>query len=103
MVTDQGLYGFIVPGPKRSDLHRDSRYSLHSETCPPPRHEDAFSVSGRVVFLDDRSLRDALTRQLLVERGLDVPYPGFEALLLDPWVDSSNMLLIRRGRSVSGR
>ena len=28
---------------------------------------------------------------------------NYLALLLDPWVDSSNMLLIRRGRSVSGR
>jgi hypothetical protein len=32
LVTPEGLYGFIVPGPKLKDLRRDSGYALHTET-----------------------------------------------------------------------
>jgi hypothetical protein len=30
LLTDEALYGFIVPSPKRADLHRDGRYAIHS-------------------------------------------------------------------------
>ena len=36
LLSNGGLYGFIVPGPKLRDLRRDGRYALHSETFAPP-------------------------------------------------------------------
>lgn len=73
------LYAFIVPGPKLADLRRDSRYALHSETFPPPRHDDGTYLTGRVRELDDPSLRERLTAQILAERSLAEPWPGFES------------------------
>lgn len=78
LLTGQGLYAFIVPGPKLADLRRDARYALHSETFPPPRHDDAFYLTGRVTELDDPDLRADLTKQFLAERKLDAPWPGFD-------------------------
>ena len=79
LVNDDGLYAFIVPGPKREDLRRDGRYALHSETFPPPRHDDAFYVTGTALFIDDPSLRESLTHQFLAERDLVTPWDGFDA------------------------
>jgi hypothetical protein len=78
LLTGEGLYAFIVPGPKLADLRRDPRYALHSETFPPPRHDDAFYLTGRVTEPDDAPLRAALTAQFLAERKLQEPWPGFD-------------------------
>jgi len=78
VMTERGLYAFIVPGPKLGDLRRDHRYALHTETFPPPRHDDALHVTGTVIELDDARLREALTGQFLVEHRLDAPWPGFD-------------------------
>lgn len=40
LLTDTGLYAFIVPTPKQKDLHRDGRYAMHS--FPLDDKEDAF-------------------------------------------------------------
>jgi hypothetical protein len=72
------LYAFVVPGPKLADLRRDPRFALCSETLPPPRHDDNAYVTGVVEELDDPALRTRLTEQLLAERGLSEPWPGFE-------------------------
>jgi hypothetical protein len=78
LLTDDGLYAFIVPGPKREDLHRDGRYALHSETFPPPHHDDAFYVTGTAFLIDDSVLWETLTHQFLAERDLATPWDGFE-------------------------
>ena len=78
LLTDAGLYGLIVPGPKLLDLRRDGRYALHSETNPPPRHDDAFYVTGLVRWPQDAQLRRCLDEQMLSERKLSKPWPGFE-------------------------
>jgi hypothetical protein len=78
ILTEGGLYGFIVPGPKLLDLHRDPRYSLHSETFPPPDHDDAFSMTGVVRWVRDERVRSTLARQFLAERQLTEPWPGFD-------------------------
>ncbi len=78
LLTDDGLYAFIVPGPKLEDLHRDGRYALHSETFPPPHHDDAFYVTGTAVLVEDPVLRGTLTNLFLVERDLVIPWDGFE-------------------------
>jgi hypothetical protein len=77
-VTDGGLYAFIVPGPKREDLHRDGRYALHSETFPPPHHDDAFYVTGTAVSIDDPVLWETLKRAFLAERDLVAGWDGFD-------------------------
>ena len=81
-VLARGLYVFVLPGPKLADLRRDGRYSLHSETFPPPRHDDAFSISGVAVELDEPELRAELTQQFCDERDLAEPWPGFEEQVL---------------------
>ena len=45
VLNDEGLFAFIVPSPKRNDLHRDGRYAMHS--FPADDNEDAFSVAGQ--------------------------------------------------------
>ncbi len=77
-ILADNLYAFIVPGPKLVDLRRDSRYALCSETCAPPRHDDNLYITGRIEELDDADLRERLTTQLLAERSLNEPWPGFE-------------------------
>ena len=99
LVTDDGLYAFIVPGPKREDLRRDGRYALHSETFPPPRHDDAFYVTGRAVFVEDARLRDLLTRQFLAERDLVSPWEGFEAQDLVEFKLERCLLTLTQARS----
>ena len=44
VIDGDGLYAFIVPSPKRDDLHRDGRYAMHS--FPADENEDAFCVTG---------------------------------------------------------
>jgi hypothetical protein len=79
VLTDHGLYGFLVVGPKLHDLRRDPRYALHSETVPPPHYDDAFSLKGTIVELPEaEALRAELTEQFLAERSLDAPWDGFE-------------------------
>jgi hypothetical protein len=78
LLTGDGLYAFIVPGPKRDDLHRDGRFALHSETFPPPHHDDAFYVTGMAVLIDDPPLFESLKRQFLAERDLAEPWAGFD-------------------------
>jgi hypothetical protein len=75
LLTDDGLFAFVIPSPKRSDLMRDGRYSLHS--FPAPENEDAFSVTGRAERRDDAALREVCSRIWFAERDLDGPPPGF--------------------------
>jgi hypothetical protein len=78
LLTDDGLYAFIVPGLKRDDLHRDGRYALHSETFPPPHHDDAFYITGRAMAIDDPALYQSLKQQFLAERDMPEPWPDFD-------------------------
>ncbi|MET8462054.1 pyridoxamine 5'-phosphate oxidase family protein [Micromonospora zamorensis] len=45
VITDEGLFCFIVDSPKRRDLERDGRYALHS--FPPEESDDEAYVAGR--------------------------------------------------------
>ncbi|GAA0474417.1 hypothetical protein Ade02nite_75000 [Paractinoplanes deccanensis] len=51
VITDEGLYCFIVDSPKRRDLERDGRYALHS--FPPEESDDEAFVTGRAVRVTD--------------------------------------------------
>jgi hypothetical protein len=77
LIDDTGLYAFLVPGPKRDDLHRDGRYAMHS--FPADDNEDAFSIAGRAVPVDVADRRLRLARLFLDERGWSEPPKGFEA------------------------
>jgi hypothetical protein len=70
-----GMYAFIVPGPKQSDLHRDGRFALHS--FPGPDNEDAFYCTGTVRPEEDPATRRALAEVFVTERsGVGVPAPA---------------------------
>jgi hypothetical protein len=90
-----GLYGFIVPSPKRADLLRDGRYALHSFPCID--NEDAFYVTGTARPVQDLEVRSALVQQFLEERTTqDIPAPGSDQMLFS--FDIGRCLLTRTTR-----
>lgn len=82
ILTDNHLFGLIVPGPKLDDLRRDGRFALHSETLPPPQQDDAFYVTGRAVEVTDATRWERVATQFLAEREVGSRWPGFEAQVL---------------------
>lgn len=82
LVTDAGLYAFIIPSPKQKDLHRDGRYAVHS--YPLEDNEDAFYLSGVASQVSDPQIRDRLARQFTDERSeFAPPPPGDEQHLFE--------------------
>jgi hypothetical protein len=45
VITDEGLFCFVLDSPKRRDLERDGRYALHS--FPPEDSDDEAYLAGR--------------------------------------------------------
>ena len=75
ILTDDGLYVFVVDSPKRNDLHRDPRYALHA--FPTDDNEDAFYVTGVAEPKSDPALRARIADQYLAqERGMAEEPPG---------------------------
>jgi hypothetical protein len=66
LICAEGLFAFIVPSPKRADLHRDGRYALHS--FPTDDNEDAFYVVGSARHEQRPELRAQLAEQFADER-----------------------------------
>ncbi len=82
LMTDAGLFAFIIPSPKQHDLRRDGRYALHS--FPREDNEDAFSCTGKVRLVDDARLRSELSAVFVAERmQLAVPAPAEEDALFE--------------------
>ena len=54
-VVDDGLYAFLLPSPKRTDLELDGRFALH--THQDPAAPDEFSIRGRATVVDDPVVR----------------------------------------------
>jgi hypothetical protein len=54
-VVGDGLYAFLLPSAKRTDLEQDGRYALH--THQDPAAPDEFSVRGRARAVDDPAVR----------------------------------------------
>ena len=77
VIGPAGLHLLIKAGPKQQDLRRDERYALHSETCPPPRHDDGFAITGRAREVTDAGTAGAIRSQVLAERDGKV-WPGFD-------------------------
>ncbi|TDB75359.1 pyridoxamine 5'-phosphate oxidase family protein [Micromonospora sp. KC723] len=51
VITDEGLFCFVVDSPKRRDLERDGRYALHS--FPPEESDDEAYLAGRARPVSD--------------------------------------------------
>jgi hypothetical protein len=93
VISPAGLHVLIVGGPKLGDLRRDGRYAMHSETFPPPREEDGFSVSGRAIEVTNPATRAIVTEQVRGERG-GVLWPGFDhQAMFELLVDRSLLML----------
>jgi hypothetical protein len=58
VIAEGGLYAFIVPSPKRSDLTRDGRYAIHA--FPPEAVDDEFLVMGVAQAADGDPVREAI-------------------------------------------
>src|SRR3954466_2547464 len=62
VITEEGLYCFVVNSPKRRDLDRDGRYALHS--YPPEENDDEAYLTGHAIRVHDQrvisDLADAL-------------------------------------------
>jgi Pyridoxamine 5'-phosphate oxidase len=58
VMTDEGLFCFIVDSPKRRDLERDGRYALHA--FPPEDSDDEAYLAGRARPVTDVELVDRL-------------------------------------------
>jgi hypothetical protein len=75
LISDDGLFAFLIPSPKRDDLHRDPRYAMHS--FPAEANEDAIYLMGDARPLSDARLREELAGQFLREREM-TDLPGFD-------------------------
>ncbi|MFG1949761.1 pyridoxamine 5'-phosphate oxidase family protein [Micromonospora sp. NPDC048830] len=53
VITDEGLFCFVIDSPKRRDLERDGRYALHS--FPPEDSDDEAYVAGRARPVTDQA------------------------------------------------
>jgi hypothetical protein len=69
VITDEGLFCFIIPSPKRHDLDRDGRYALHA--FPPEETDDEAYVSGRANLVTDLTQRERLSRLMRADPALD--------------------------------
>jgi hypothetical protein len=76
ILNRDGLYAFLIPSPKRVDLHRDPRYAMHC--FPPDDNENAFYITGVAQPISDTAVRKAVAATFLAERSWTSPPPGFD-------------------------
>jgi len=69
IITDEGLFCFVVDSPKRRDLDRDGRYALHS--FPPEDRDDEAYLSGRAVQVTDPERRARLAHRTRAATSID--------------------------------
>ena len=75
LLSDDGLFAFIIPSPKQGDLRRDTRFAMHSFPCED--NEDAFYITGGARLVEDLGLRTKLAAQFVEERAqFGVPSPA---------------------------
>lgn len=80
VISTAGLHVLILPGPKLADLRRDGRYSLHSETVPPPHQDDGFAVSGTAAEVSDTAIGEIVKSQVIKDFG--ELWPEYDTLTL---------------------
>ncbi len=69
VITDEGLYCFIVDSPKRRDLERDGRYALHS--FPPEENDDEAVLTGHAARVRDPRVIARLAQALHASPNID--------------------------------
>jgi len=69
VITDDGLYCFVVDSPKRRDLERDGRYALHS--YPPEESDDEAYVTGIALPVQDVTVIARLAEALNASPAVD--------------------------------
>lgn len=62
VITEEGLFCFVIDSPKRRDLERDGRYALHS--FPPEDSDDEAYVAGEARPVTDPVRVDRLAADL---------------------------------------
>jgi hypothetical protein len=94
VITDDGLFCFIIPSPKRRDLERDGRYALHS--FPPEHTNDEAYLAGTAVPVTDPQRIDELAGRFraaaqvdwrLFELSIDVAMVGRTGPAYQVWRD----------------
>ena len=80
VISPAGLHVLILPGPKRGDLRRDGRYSLHTEMFAPPREDDGFAVSGTAAEITDTATWETVRAQVIEDFG--ELWPNYDTLTL---------------------
>jgi hypothetical protein len=69
VITDEGLFCFIVASPKRRDRERDGRYALHS--FPPEESDDEAYLTGRATRVHDPVVTATLAGALHASPAVD--------------------------------
>ncbi len=69
VITDEGLFCFVVDSPKRRDLERDGRFALHS--FPPEDSDDEAYLAGRAEPVTDPRRVQAIAVNLRAEPRVD--------------------------------
>src|SRR5439155_2180576 len=69
LVTEEGLFCFIIDSPKRRDLDRDGRYALHS--FPPENTNDEAYLAGTARRVTDAVRVGELAREMRAEPRID--------------------------------
>lgn len=94
VITDDGLYCFVIASPKRRDLERDGRYALHA--YPPEDTNDEAYLAGTARPVTDRRRVAALAARFratprvdwrLFEFGVDVAMVGRAGPTYHIWRD----------------
>ncbi|TCB93527.1 pyridoxamine 5'-phosphate oxidase family protein [Micromonospora zingiberis] len=91
VITDDGLFCFVIDSPKRRDLERDGRYALHS--FPAEESDDEAYVAGRAWPVTDDA---TVARLALAARAA----PHADWRLFEFTVDVA--MLSRHGHSAAG-
>ena len=68
-------------GTLQAELAQDA---LHSETCPPPRQDDGFALTGRAREVTDAAVNRVVRGQVLTERDGKV-WPGLPRKSYSNW------------------
>jgi hypothetical protein len=69
VITDDGLFCFLVDSPKRRDLEQDGRYALHS--YPPEESDDEAYVAGQAIPVMDAAVIARLADSLNASPAVD--------------------------------
>ncbi|MCK9517658.1 MAG: hypothetical protein M0R74_01330 [Dehalococcoidia bacterium] len=80
IIEGGGLYGFIVPSPKRRDLYRSGRFAIHS--FPMEDRDDEFFCSGAAQRELDASTNERVLAKYRADGGDSSP--GEELFEFEP-------------------